>query len=122
MASPGIFGILNITEDSFSDGGRYLDPAAAVAQARRLVAEGADVVDIGAAASNISAKPVPAAEEIRRLDGVITALAGSGIAISVDSFQPDAQRFAISRGVAFVNDIQGFPDPSVYPALAGSAC
>ena len=122
MTSPGIFGILNITEDSFSDGGRYLDPAAAVAQARRLVAEGADVVDIGAAASNISAKPVPAAEEIRRLDGVITALAGSGIAISVDSFQPDAQRFAISRGVAFVNDIQGFPDPSVYPALAGSAC
>ena len=67
MARPLLVGILNITEDSFSDGGRYLDPAAAIAQARHLVAGGADIVELGAAASNIAAKPVPPAEEIRRL-------------------------------------------------------
>ena len=66
MPRPLLVGILNITEDSFSDGGRYLDPAAAIAQARRLVAGGADIVELGAAASNIAAKAVTAEEEIRR--------------------------------------------------------
>jgi dihydropteroate synthase type 2 len=119
---PAIFGILNITEDSFSDGGAYLDPAAAIAQARRLVEGGADIVDIGAAASNIAARPVAPEEEIRRLAPVIDALAESGIAVSVDSFQLEVQRFAIGRGVAFLNDIQGFPEPSLYPALAAARC
>ena len=122
MAHPGIFGILNVTGDSFSDGGRFLDPAAAVAHARRLAADGADVVDIGAAASNVAAEPVSAAAEIGRLEPVIAALAGSGIAVSVDSFQPETQRYALARGVDFLNDIQGFPDPALYPALAAAAC
>ena len=73
MSSPCIFGIVNVTEDSFSDGGRYLDPAAAIAHARALTAGGADVIDLGAAASNIDAKPVSAAEEIGRLEPVIAA-------------------------------------------------
>ena len=122
MTPPGIFGILNITEDSFSDGGAHLDPAAAVAQARRLGEAGADIIDLGAAASNIAAKPVAPAEEIRRLAPVIDALATAGIGVSVDSFQPETQLFAIARGVAFLNDIQGFPDPSLYPALAEADC
>jgi len=117
-----LFGILNLTEDSFSDGGRFLDPEAAVAEARRLVAAGADVVDLGAAASNIAARPVAAAEEIRRLEPVIDALAADGIAISVDSFAPETQRFALRRGVEFLNDIQGFPDPALYPELAAGQC
>src|SRR5438067_565623 len=71
MPRPLLVGILNITDDSFSDGGRYLDPAAAIAQARRLVAGGADIVELGAAASNIAAKAVTAEEEIRRLNPVI---------------------------------------------------
>jgi dihydropteroate synthase type 2 len=122
MQSPCIFGIVNITEDSFSDGGRYLDPAAAVAHARALAASGADVLDLGAAASNVNAKPVSPAEEIARLDPVITALAGDGVPISVDSFTPEVQRFAIQRQVAFLNDILGFPDVSVYPELAAADC
>ena len=122
MPPPCLFGIVNITEDSFSDGGRYLDPAAAIAHARALVAAGAEVIDLGAAASNVDAQPVSAADEICRLDPVITALAAAGTPISVDSFLPEVQRFAIARGVAFLNDIQGFPDPSFYPDLAAASC
>jgi dihydropteroate synthase type 2 len=121
-AAPTIFGILNITEDSFFDGGRHLDPATALAAARRLAAEGADVVDLGAAASNIAAKPVPPDEEIRRLAPVIAALQADGAAISVDSFAAETQRFALRAGVDFLNDIQGFPDPVLYPELAVASC
>jgi dihydropteroate synthase type 2 len=122
MTAPKLFGIVNITEDSFSDGGRHLDPAAAITEARRLAADGADVIDLGAAASNIAAKSVPPDEEIRRLEPVITALQCDGAAISVDSFQPEVQRFAIARGVDYLNDIQGFPEPSLYPDLAVARC
>lgn len=122
MPSPMLFGILNITEDSFSDGGAFVDPAAALAQARRLRGGGADVIDLGAAASNIAAQPVPADEEIRRLDPVIAALGESGIPVSIDSFAPEVQRFALSRGVAYLNDIHGFAEPALYPALAAADC
>src|SRR5437868_4062444 len=93
MARPLLVGILNITEDSFSDGGRYLDPATAIAQARHLAAGGADIVELGAAASNIAAKPVSPEEDIRRLQPDIAALSGEQITLSVDSFQPEVQRF-----------------------------
>lgn len=119
---PTIFGIVNVTEDSFSDGGRFLDPAAALGQARALLADGANVVDLGAAASNVDAKPVSAAEEIRRLDPLISALTANGTPVSVDSFLPEVQRFAIAHDVDYLNDIQGFPDPSVYPELAAARC
>lgn len=122
MPPPLLFGILNITADSFSDGGAFLDPAAALTQARRLHEGGADVVDIGAAASNIGAEPVAADEEIRRLDPVVAALGEAGIPVSIDSFAPDVQRFALSRGVAYLNDIHGFAEPALYPALASSSC
>jgi dihydropteroate synthase type 2 len=122
MARPLLVGILNITEDSFSDGGRYLDPAAAIAQAHRLVAGGAEIVELGAAASNIAAKPVAPADEIRRLEPVVAALMAEHIPLSVDSFQPEVQRFALARGVDYLNDIQGFPDPAVYPDLAAASC
>jgi len=122
MSPPCLFGIVNITEDSFSDGGRYLDPSAAIAHARALVTAGARVIDLGAAASNVDAQPVSAAEEIRRLDPVIAALASEGTQISVDSFLPEVQRFAIDSSVAFLNDIQGFPDPSFYRELAAASC
>jgi dihydropteroate synthase type 2 len=122
VAGPIIFGIVNLTEDSFSDGGRFLDPAAALAHARALAAAGAQVIDLGAAASNVAAKEVPAAEEIRRLDPLIAALRADGVAVSVDTFAPEVQRFALARGAEFLNDIQGFPDPSLYPALAAASC
>lgn len=115
-----IFGILNITEDSFSDGGRYLAPDAALARARELVREGADVLDIGAASSNPDAKAVAPDIEIARLAPVVAALKREGTALSIDTFSPDVQRWALAQGVDYLNDIQGFSDPALYPALAAS--
>lgn len=122
MRAPLLLGIVNITADSFSDGGRYLDPGAAIAHARRLAAEGADIVDLGAAASNVAAQPVGAAAEIGRLKPVIEVLRQNGIPVSVDSFEPKVQRFAIAQGADFLNDVQGFPDPAFYPELARARC
>jgi hypothetical protein len=93
---PRIAGIVNITADSFSDGGRYLDPAAALAHARRLRADGADVIEMGPAASHPGSAPVTTAEERRRLAPVLERLGVDGIAVSVDSFWPGTLRFAVS--------------------------
>jgi dihydropteroate synthase type 2 len=122
MRRPLLAGIVNITEDSFSDGGRFLDPAAAIAQARLLADGGADIVEFGAAASNVAANKVTSDEEIRRLQPVVAALAGGGTPLAVDAFQPATQRFAMARGVAYLNDILGFPDPALYPDLAAATC
>jgi dihydropteroate synthase type 2 len=119
---PRIVGIVNITEDSFSDGGRYLAAADALACARRLQSEGADIIELGPAASHPDSARVTAEEEQRRLAPVLGPLAADGIPVSVDSFQPDTQRFAISCGAAYLNDIQGFPHPGQYAALAASGC
>jgi dihydropteroate synthase type 2 len=117
---PRIVGIVNITGDSFSDGGRYLDPAAALAQARRLRADGADVIELGPAASHPGSAPVTAAEEQRRLAPVLEPLAADGVPVSVDSFRPETLRFAVAAGAAYLNDIHGFGDPGLYPVLAAS--
>lgn len=117
-----IFGILNITEDSFSDGGAFLAPQAAIAQAQKLVADGADAVDVGAASSHPDARPVAPAVEIARLAAALPALRAKGIPVSIDSFAPDVQRWALAQGIACLNDIHGFPDAALYPALAASDC
>lgn len=115
-----IFGILNITADSFSDGGRYLKPKAALVQGRALIAAGADVLDIGAASSNPDAAAVGAKTEIERLKKVVPVLMGEGAAVSIDSFEIAVQRWALKQGVAWLNDIHGFPDAALYPELADS--
>jgi len=122
MKHPGILGILNVTADSFSDGGRFLDPAAAIAQGRALVEGGADAIDIGAASSHPDAAAVGAETEIARLEAVVPALQEAGIALSVDSFEREVQVWALAQGVACLNDIQGFPDATLYPQLANSDC
>ena len=119
---PLIVGIVNITEDSFSDGGRYLDPATALAHARQLRADGADILELGPAASHPDSAPVTTAEEQRRLAPVLGQLAADGTAVAVDSFQPETQQFAISAGAAYLNDIHGFGDPGMYRILAASEC
>jgi dihydropteroate synthase len=119
---PQIVGIVNITEDSFSDGGLYLDPEAAIAHARRLHTDGADVVEVGAASSHPDAKRVSVDEERRRLIPVLEALAAEPITVSVDSTKPEVQRLALAHGAAYVNDVRGFPDPEIYPKLAASGC
>lgn len=115
-----IFGIVNITEDSFSDGGRYLAADAAIAQARKLRTEGAGVIDLGAAASNPDAIAVPPKEEIARLEPVVAALKAGGTPVSVDTFAPETQEWALGQSVDYLNDIHGFPDASLYPRLAKS--
>lgn len=119
---PLLVGIVNITEDSYSDGGLYLAPERALAHARRLRRDGADVVELGAAASHPSARRVAPEEERARLAPVLDALVAEGVPTAVDSFDPGTQQFAVRRGVGFLNDIQGFADPGVYPALAESGC
>ncbi len=116
-----IFGILNITDDSFSDGGKYLEATAAIAHGRALIADGADVLDIGAASSNPQSKGVPPDVEIARLAPVVAALKADGIKLSIDTFAPDVQRWALAEGVDYLNDIQGFPDSALYPAIAASS-
>ena len=113
-----ILGILNITEDSFSDGGKFLAPEAALAQGRALLRDGADILDIGAASSNPDARPVPVETEIARFQSVLPALKEQGAVISIDSFQPQVQRWALARGVDYLNDIHGFSEPALYPELA----
>lgn len=117
-----IAGILNITADSFSDGGQFLAPEAAQARAQAILAEGADILDIGPAASNPDAAPVTEVEEIRRITPVLDALADRLDRVSIDSFLPGTQRYAMARGVGYLNDIQGFPDPALYAELAASSC
>ena len=117
-----IFGILNITEDSFSDGGKYLDTDAAIAHAELLAAAGADVIDIGAASSNPQSSSVPSELEITRLAAVVPALKARGLKLSIDTFSPIVQRWALERHVDWINDINGFPDDALYPALAKSSC
>jgi dihydropteroate synthase type 2 len=113
-----ILGILNITEDSFSDGGQFLTPAAALAKGHALLEDGADILDIGAASSNPDAKPVSPATEIERLSSVLPALKAKGASISIDSFSSEVQHWALGQGVDYLNDIHGFAEPALYPDLA----
>ncbi|MGK2740593.1 dihydropteroate synthase [Tepidicaulis sp. LMO-SS28] len=117
---PKILGILNITPDSFSDGGKYFAPEAAVAHGRDLIAKGADILDIGPSSSHPDAADVTAEEEIRRLAPVMEALKGLGVPLSIDTFQPETQLYALKEGAAYLNDIHGFAHEEIYPQLAAS--
>ncbi|MEQ9366269.1 MAG: dihydropteroate synthase [Leptospirales bacterium] len=124
---PRILGVVNITRDSFSDGGQFLDPENALGHCRNLLAAGADILDLGAASSHPDGEGVSPAEEIRRLGPVLAGLAElparANPAVSIDSFQPEVQRFALgSPIVKYLNDINGFPHPEVYPDLAATDC
>jgi dihydropteroate synthase len=99
-------GVVNATPDSFSDGGRFLDPAAALAHARRLIAEGADILDLGAESTRPGAEPVAAEVEIARLVPLVEALHGE-IPLSVDTMKPQVARAAVAAGAAMWNDVTG---------------
>ncbi|HTT98059.1 MAG TPA: dihydropteroate synthase [Rhizomicrobium sp.] len=115
-----LLGILNITEDSFSDGGKFLDPEIARAHALRL-AKDADVIDLGAASSKPDAKPVTPDVEIARMAPVVALLKENGVAVSIDTFAPEVQRWALAQNVEYLNDVRGFPDEALYPELAASS-
>ena len=104
--APLIMGIVNVTPDSFSDGGCFLDPAAALAHARDLIAQGADLLDIGGESTRPRAEPVPADDEIARVIPVIAAIrAESDIPISIDTMKPAVARAAMAAGATIWNDV-----------------
>ena len=120
-ALPQIVAILNVTEDSFSDGGRFLASDAALSQAETLISEGADILELGPASSHPDAEIVPASTQIARLRPILEAFKTQETLISVDATDAAVLRFAIEAGVDFVNDVRGFSDASLYPALATSS-
>ncbi len=120
LGRPLVMGIVNVTPDSFSDGGRHFDPALAVAHARQLVAEGADLLDIGGESSRPGAQPVATDEELRRVLPVIEALAGDGIPLSVDTVKPEVMRRAVAAGASLINDIAALRAPGALETAAAS--
>ena len=122
-------GILNVTPDSFSDGGRYLDAQAAIARARGLVAEGADIVDVGGESTRPGAEPVALAQELARVRPVLEGLAEAGVAaqaqISIDTCKAPVARAALAAGASLVNDVSAFradPDMAAVVADGGADC
>ena len=122
---PLLMGIVNVTPDSFSDGGQFLDPVAAIEQGQRLVAEGADWLDVGGESTRPGAEPVPLDEELRRVLPVLEGLADStSVPISIDTYKPEVARRAVRAGASIVNDVTGFRDPAMIEVGAdcGAAC
>jgi dihydropteroate synthase type 2 len=117
-----ILGIVNITPDSFSDGGNYLLPDKAIAHGKQLLQEGADILDLGAASSHPDSALVSAEEELRRLKPVLAALKKQGASISLDSFSSSVQLFGLAQEVDYLNDVSGFMDEAIYPQLAQASC
>jgi dihydropteroate synthase type 2 len=112
------FGIVNLTRDSFSDGGRYLVPEAALEHARRLREDGAEVLDLGAESTHPDAEDVPADEEIRRLLPVVQALLAEGAVVSIDTCKAVVMRAMIEAGAQWINDVNGFRDAEALAVAA----
>jgi dihydropteroate synthase len=118
---PAVMGILNITPDSFSDGGQFIAPERALAQARRMIAEGADIIDIGAESTRPygSAEPISADEELRRLQPVLAEVVSLGIPVSIDSMKSAVIAWALDAGAFMANDVWGLQrDPDLAMLLA----
>ena len=118
LARPLIMGIVNVTPDSFSDGGLHARADAAVAHARALLAAGADILDIGGESTRPGAEPVPLSEELDRVLPVIEALAGEGVPLSIDTYKPEVMRAAVAAGASMINDVFGLRQPGALKAAA----
>ena len=118
---PLIMGILNVTPDSFSDGGQFFDPAKAIAHARAMAAEGADILDIGAESTRPygGAKPVSAEDELERLKPVLPAVIALGLPVSIDTIKAKVAAWALDQGATIINDVWGLQrDPAMAPLVA----
>jgi dihydropteroate synthase len=113
-------GILNVTPDSFSDGGQFIAPEHALAQARRMIAEGADIIDIGAESTRpYGSQPVSADEELKRLQPILGAVVSLGVPVSIDSMKSAVVAYALDAGAAMANDVWGLQrDPEMAALLA----
>ncbi len=120
LTRPVVMGILNVTPDSFSNQGEHFDPAAAIAHAERMLADGAAIIDIGAESSRPGAEPLPLDEELRRLMPVLRAVVPLGAPVSVDTYKAEVMRQAIDAGAAIVNDINALRAPGAVEVVAAS--
>jgi dihydropteroate synthase len=122
---PNIFGILNVTPDSFSDGGNFVSTEAAIAQADRMISEGADAIDVGGESTRPGAKPVPVREELKRVLPAIRAIRSrwSDVAISIDTVKSEVASAALAEGASIVNDVSGMSlDPDMPRVCAEAGC
>ncbi len=117
---PAVMGVLNVTPDSFSDGGRFIAPEHALAQARRMIAEGADIIDIGAESTRpYGSQPVSAEEELKRLQPILGDVVSLGVPVSIDSMKSAVVAWALDAGAAMANDVWGLQrDGAMAPLLA----
>lgn len=118
---PVVFGVLNVTPDSFSDGGLWDSPDSALEHARAMVAEGADVIDVGGESTRPGAARIDDGEERQRVEPIIRALVSEGISVSLDTMRADTARLGINLGVDFINDVSGgLSDPAMLGVVAES--
>lgn len=117
-----LVGVLNVTPDSFSDGGAFRSTDDAIAHGRDLIDEGAGLVDVGAESTRPGAAPVPEEEELRRLLPTIEGLVAAGVLVSADTRKPEVARRALAEGAVIVNDVTGFADPRMIELAASSDC
>jgi dihydropteroate synthase len=122
LSRPVVMGVVNVTPDSFSDGGRFLDRSRAVDHARQLMEEGAGILDIGGESTRPGAAEVPVDEELRRVVPVVEALAGVGAVISVDTSKPEVMKAAAAAGAGIINDVRALALPGALEAAAESGC
>ena len=122
---PAVMGVLNVTPDSFSDGGQFVAPERALAQARRMIAEGADIIDIGAESTRPygGAEPISAEEELKRLQPILSDVVSLGIPVSIDSRKSAVVAWALDAGATIANDVWGLQrDPDMAGLLAARHC
>jgi dihydropteroate synthase type 2 len=117
-----LLGVLNVTPDSFSDGGRYFEPETALQRGLELAAEGAHRIDVGAQSTHPDAPAVGAGEELRRLEPVLAGLVERGVSVSIDTYEPRVMARALELGVQCINDVRALREPGALDAVAGSRC
>jgi dihydropteroate synthase len=122
LAQPLVMGIVNVTPDSFSDGGRYFSAQRAIEHGLKLQAEGADILDIGGESTRPGSAPVQVEEEIARVIPVIEALRGAEVALSVDTMKPEVMAAALAAGADMINDVHGLEAPGALQAVSDSSC
>jgi dihydropteroate synthase len=120
LTRPRVMGILNVTPDSFSDGGRFVDRQRALDHARRMVADGADIIDIGGESTRPGAVPVQVDVELERVVPLVDVLAREGIRVSVDTHKPGVMRAALAAGAGMVNDVRALRESGAIEAVAAS--
>jgi dihydropteroate synthase len=122
LSRPRVMGVLNVTPDSFSDGGTHNAPKAAIATAAKMLADGADLIDVGGESTRPGFTPVEPDEEFRRLEPVVRWLVQEGALVSIDTRHPSVAQRCVELGAHIINDVTGFSDPQMVQMAASSAC